>query len=280
MATVNTLNSASEGLQVMSTTTLAAGLEVVELGKTYKRRAQNKTTSQRVLDNVSLTVRAGEFVTLIGHSGCGKTTLLNCVAGLTDFNDGQIRMHGKAITGPGPDRAVVFQHASLLPWRTIERNVAYGLELRRQMSSAEIKLRVASAIELVGLSGYASHYPHEVSGGMQQRVNLARALAVEPDLVLMDEPFGALDAMTKESLQDQLMALADREKRTTIFVTHDIHEAVYLADRVVLMTPKPGRISREVVVPFGRNRTRELTETKEFNDLVRELRDLLTESEH
>ncbi|GGF31779.1 ABC transporter ATP-binding protein [Subtercola lobariae] len=263
----------------MSTTAPAAGLEVVDLGKTYKRRGQKASTSQRVLDNVSLSVEAGEFVTLIGHSGCGKTTLLNCVAGLTDFNDGQIRMHGKPIQGPGPDRAVVFQHASLLPWRTIERNVAYGLELRRQMSSAEIKQRVASAIELVGLSGYASHYPHEVSGGMQQRVNLARALAVEPDLVLMDEPFGALDAMTKESLQDQLMALADREKRTTIFVTHDIHEAVYLADRVVLMTPKPGKISKQVVVPFGRNRTRALTETREFNDLVRELRELLTESE-
>jgi NitT/TauT family transport system ATP-binding protein len=228
-----------------------------------------------VLDDVSFTVGAGEVVAIVGPSGCGKSTLLNCIAGLTSFDRGKIVVDGEEVTGPGFERAVVFQHASLLPWRTIKRNIAYGLELRRDVSKAEISARADEVIELVGLDGFASHYPHEVSGGMQQRTNLARALAVDPALMLMDEPFGALDALTKEMLQDELAALATRLSRTTVFITHDISEAVFLGDVVYVMSRRPGRIEARIPVPLKRPRERAVTTTPEFEAIVAELRRLL-----
>ncbi|MEN3279040.1 MAG: NitT/TauT family transport system ATP-binding protein [Solirubrobacteraceae bacterium] len=252
-----------------------AFLRVAHLDKTFTRRVNREEQHLKVLDDVSLDAARGEFVTVIGPSGCGKSTLLNCVAGLTDYDGGTIDLDGVAIAGPGADRAVVFQQASLLPWRTVQRNVAYGLELRRELSSHEIAERVAAVLELVGLKGFEAHFPHEISGGMQQRTNLARALAVDPKLVLMDEPFGALDALTKETLQDELSALAGHIERTTVFITHDIDEAVYLGDKVIVMTPRPGRILAQIDVPFARPRARSVTETERFNQLVHELRALL-----
>jgi NitT/TauT family transport system ATP-binding protein len=242
-------------------------LEIENLSKTFARRRRGGD-EQLVLDSIDLSAAQSEFITVIGPSGCGKSTLLNCIAGLTTYDSGRLTVDGREVHGPGPDRAVVFQHASLLPWRTIERNVAYGLE-------SEISARVKETLELVGLTGFGSHYPHEVSGGMQQRSNLARALAVHPELMLMDEPFGALDALTKERLQDELSALAARLKRTTVFITHDIGEAVFLGDTVYVMSARPGRIDARIEVPFARPRAREVTTTPEFEAIVTDLRSRL-----
>jgi NitT/TauT family transport system ATP-binding protein len=248
-------------------------LRVTGVNKTFVRGKHRPPLE--VLRDVSFTAEAGEFVTVIGPSGCGKSTLLGAIAGLTPIDSGEIHFAQRPITGPGPERAVVFQHASLLPWRTIASNIAYGLELRRVVSHEEIEERVAQAVRLVGLAGFESHYPREVSGGMQQRTNLARALAVDPQLVLMDEPFGALDALTKETLQDELSQLAAQTRRSTLFITHDIGEAVLLADQILVMGTAPGRVIRALRVPFPRPRDRSLVEGAEFKSLVRELRELL-----
>jgi NitT/TauT family transport system ATP-binding protein len=253
-------------------------LQVVGVEKSFVRKARGKAQTLRVLDGVSFDAAAGSFITIIGPSGCGKTTLLNAIAGLTDYDGGTIRLDGAEIKGPGLDRSVVFQHASLLPWRTVARNVAYGLELRRELGKAEIKERVAYAIALVGLAGFEDHYPHEISGGMQQRANLARALAADPKLILMDEPFGALDALTKETLQGELSTLVERTAQTIVFITHDIQEAAYLGDRVLVMVANPGRFVADITVPFGRPRSRDVTETPEFARLVHELRVLLLDA--
>jgi NitT/TauT family transport system ATP-binding protein len=247
-------------------------LQVVGLGKSFTRQRGRRSEVMQVLDDINLEARRSEFITVIGPSGCGKSTLLNCIAGLTSFDAGSIMVDGNEVNGPGFERAVVFQHASLLPWRTIKRNVSYGLELRRDLSKSEISARADYVIELVGLEGFASHYPHEVSGGMQQRTNLARALAVDPALMLMDEPFGALDALTKEMLQDELSALATRMNRTTVFITHDIGEAVFLGDVVYVMSRRPGRIEARIPVPLARPRERAVTTTPEFEAIVTDLR--------
>ena len=258
-----------------SATSSAVFLAVKNLSMTFESPSRSGGDSLTVLDGLDLTVAPGEFVTIIGPSGCGKTTLLNCVAGLSTPTGGTMYLDGVELRGPGPDRAVVFQQASLLPWRTVARNVAYGLELRRELRRAEIAERVRRAIELVGLKGFEHHYPHQISGGMQQRVNLARALVIEPKLVLMDEPFGALDALTREMLQDELSALAGSVQRATLFVTHDIEEAVFLGDRVVAMSRAPGRIIANIGVPFERPRSRDVGDLAEFKEIVRELRRLL-----
>jgi NitT/TauT family transport system ATP-binding protein len=256
-------------------TTPAVFLAVEGLSMTFESPSRSGGDSLTVLDGLDLTVAPGEFVTIIGPSGCGKTTLLNCVAGLSMPTGGRMYLDGVELRGPGPDRAVVFQQPSLLPWRTVARNVAYGLELRRELRRSEISERVRRAIELVGLKGFEHHYPHQISGGMQQRVNLARALVVEPKLVLMDEPFGALDALTREMLQDELAALAGTVQRATLFVTHDIEEAVFLGDRVVAMSRAPGRIIANIDVPFERPRSRDVGDLPAFKEIVRELRRLL-----
>jgi NitT/TauT family transport system ATP-binding protein len=213
-------------------------------------------TGRRVLavDHLDLQIKEGEFLAICGPSGCGKTTFLNAVDGLLPINGGQIRLDGKVITKPGHDRAMVFQNASLLPWRTVSKNVAYGLELRGA-SRKEIRERVGHFVHLVGLDGFEEAYPHELSGGMQQRCNLARALAADPEILLMDEPFAALDAQTREFMQQELLKVWNQTRKTVLFITHQIDEAIFLADRVVVMTARPGRIKAVFDIDIPRPRT-------------------------
>ena len=206
------------------------------------------------VNGVNLEVRTGEFVAIVGPSGCGKTTFLNAIDGLLPNSDGSLTLNGKPITRPGPDRAMVFQQASLLPWRTVLGNVVYGLELQRRMPAAEARDRAQHFISLVGLSGFESSYPLELSGGMQQRVNLARALATDPDMLLLDEPFASLDAQTREFMQLELLKVWAQTSKTALFVTHDIKEAIYLADRVVVFTARPGRVKQTLEIDLRRPR--------------------------
>jgi NitT/TauT family transport system ATP-binding protein len=213
-------------------------------------------TGRRVLavDHLNLQIHEGEFLAICGPSGCGKTTFLNAVDGLLPINSGEIRLDDRVITKPGHDRAMVFQQASLLPWRTVFKNVAYGLELRGQ-TGKEARERVQRFISLVGLEGFEEAYPHELSGGMQQRANLARALAADPEILLMDEPFAALDAQTREFMQQELLRIWNADRKTVLFITHQIDEAIFLADRVVVMTARPGRVKAifDIDIPRPRN---------------------------
>jgi ABC-type nitrate/sulfonate/bicarbonate transport system ATPase subunit len=206
------------------------------------------------VDRISLDVRSGEFVSLLGPSGCGKTTFLNAVDGLLPITGGSLTINDSPITGPGRDRAVVFQQPSLLPWRSVLDNVTYGLEIQHQCSKSEARDRAQDLIGMVGLDGFQQSYPLELSGGMQQRVNLARALATDPDVLLMDEPFGALDAQIREVMQRELLKIWARTNKTVLFVTHDIKEAIYLADRVVVFTARPGRIKQNLEIELPRPR--------------------------
>jgi len=226
-------------------------IEVDRLSKTFPGRTGDGAVE--ALKDVSLTIRDGEFLTVLGPSGCGKTTLLRIMAGLESHDSGEIRVDGKAITGPGPDRAMVFQSFALLPWATIIANVAFGLELRG-VAKSEREARAEQLIKLVGLSGFEKKLPGQLSGGMQQRVGLARALAVDPKILLMDEPFGALDEQTRRLLQEELLAIWEQSRKTVLFITHSMEEAVLLGDRVVLMSPRPGRIVDIVEVPLARPR--------------------------
>ena len=218
------------------------------------RRYRDRSGGLRdALSEVSLEVEAGEFVCLLGPSGCGKTTLLNLVAGFDRPTSGRILVHGSEVKGPDPSRMCIFQSYALYPWRSVLGNVEYGLEVRG-VPRAERK-RVAEAyLRLVGLESFPAHHPHQLSGGMQQRVALARALAVDPEILLMDEPFGALDALTRMRLQDEMARIALERAKTILFVTHDVEESVFLADRIVVMAPAPGRVQR--IIPVGLKRPR------------------------
>ncbi|MCB5164447.1 ABC transporter ATP-binding protein [Streptomyces bambusae] len=202
------------------------------------------------LDGIDLEIRSGEFLVVVGPSGCGKSTLLDLLGGLSRPTGGRILLDGKPVTGPGLDRGIVFQQYALLPWRTAQGNVEFGLEAtgvpRRQRGA-----RAREFLDLVGLSGFEDRHPHELSGGMRQRVAIARALAYDPDVLLMDEPFAALDAQTRESLQDELRRIWQSTGKTVVFITHGIEEAVYLGQRVAVMTSRPGRIKEVVPVSFG-----------------------------
>jgi NitT/TauT family transport system ATP-binding protein len=204
---------------------------------------------------LSLAVRNQEILCIVGPSGCGKTTLLRCIAGLTDINDGKLLVAGSPVAGPPDGVAMVFQHFGLLPWKTVYDNAAFGLAMAGA-PAARIKERVAHYLDLVGLTGFERHYPYQLSGGMQQRVGLVRALAINPSILLMDEPFAALDAQTREILQDELLQLMQRpdERKTMVFITHSIDEAILLGDRVVVMTARPGRIKEMIDMPFARPR--------------------------
>ena len=219
------------------------------------------------LVNVSLSVSDGEFVAVVGPSGCGKTSLMNIVAGLLPYDEGTVSIDGRKVTGPGVDRAVVFQHSSLLPWRTITGNIRYGMEMQKRFDAATMRTRADHFVKLVGLSGFENHYPSELSGGMQQRVNLARALAADPVVLLMDEPFAALDAQTREFMQAELLKIWAQAKKTVLFITHQINEAVYLADRVIVMSARPGRIKGTFDIPFSRPRGLELKRDPRFLEL-------------
>ena len=206
----------------------------------------------QALKGVDLGFPEGRMTTILGPSGCGKTTLLKIVAGLLEPTEGEILISGKPVTGPGPECALVFQDFALMPWATVSRNVAFGLELRG-VSRVEREQAARTYIDKVGLSGFENHYPHELSGGMKQRVGLARALAVDAKILLMDEPFSAVDEQTRRQFQEDLLLLLSVEKKTVIFVTHSIEEAVYVSDRIVLLSPRPGRISKIFHPAIDRN---------------------------
>jgi NitT/TauT family transport system ATP-binding protein len=220
----------------------------------------------RALQNFDIDVAEGEFLSIVGPSGCGKSTFLNVLLGLIPPDSGDLRLRDKSVAGPGTDRAMVFQEFGLLPWRTVEANVELGLELKR-MPVPERRVVSQRLIAMVGLSGFETHYPHELSGGMKQRVGIARALATDPDVLLMDEPFAALDAQTRDLMQVELLRIWQAAKKTVLFVTHQIDEAIFLSDRVVVMTRRPGRTKRIFSVPLERPRDYEMRATPEFNEL-------------
>ena len=239
----------------------------------------NERTQQalRVLDGIDLQVAEGELVSIVGPSGCGKTTFLNAVDGLVRPTGGEIRVDGRVVDRPGPDRAFVFQHDSLFPWRTVTQNVSYGLELQGRFGTPEVRDRAQRLIELVGLKGFEGHYPHELSGGMRQRVNIARALAVEPELLLLDEPFAALDAQTREFMQYELMRILARAKSTALFITHQISEAIFLSNRIVVFSARPARVKDIVAVDLPPARTLDMKHTAEFVALERRIWRLIEE---
>jgi NitT/TauT family transport system ATP-binding protein len=224
------------------------------------------------LDGVNLTVRTSEFICLLGTSGCGKTTLLKAVAGLESLDAGAVRIDGLPVRGPGPDRAMVFQNFALLPWADVTTNVAFGLELRG-IAREEREDVARQLIRAIGLEGFERHHPRQLSGGMQQRVGLARALAVDPAILLMDEPFGAVDEQTRRLLQEDLLRLLERARKSVLFVTHSMDEAVRLGDRVALMTPRPGRILETIDVDLPRPRPPDV----DRNPRVAELKEYLWE---
>lgn len=223
---------------------MSSRIELTGVRQTFQVRGDtDKQLHEFVaLDDVNLTIEAGEFITLVGPSGCGKSTVLDLVAGLTRPSAGQLTAGGVEITKPGLDRSVVFQQYTLLPWRTARGNVEFALEAKGGMSKAERRQRADEVLELVGLSDFADRHPHELSGGMKQRVAIARSLSYDPQVLLMDEPFGALDAQTRERLQEELVGIWKRTGTTIIFITHDIDEAVFLGQRVAVMSARPGRI--------------------------------------
>lgn len=228
------------------------------------------------LDRVNLEINEGEFISFLGPSGCGKTTFLNAIDGLVPVSDGEIRIDGQAITKPGKDRAMVFQSSALLPWRTVEGNVLYGLEMQGRADPAA-KKSVRELIKLVGLEGFEHRFPNELSGGMQQRVNIARAFATDPEILLLDEPFANLDAQTREFMQAELLRLWARTRKTAIFVTHNIAEAIYLSDRVAVFTARPGRIKSVVSIDLPRPRPLRVKRQVEFLQYEDQLWSLIEE---
>ena len=220
-----------------------------------------------VLRGINLAVERGEFIALVGPSGCGKTTFLRIVAGLEDATAGDVLLDGRAVREPGIDRGFVFQNDSLLPWRTVFANAVIGREVTGPITTAD-RDRTMELLRLVGLQGFEQYHPRQLSGGMRQRVNLARALAIDPEILLMDEPFAALDAQTREIMQTELLRIWERGQKTVLFVTHQIDEAVFLADRVLVFARRPGRLQAEIKVDLSRPRTLTMKRTSEFVTLV------------
>src|SRR5919112_2282536 len=235
-------------------------LEVHKLSKTYRQMGGNTTVA---IGELSCRIEPGEFVSFVGPSGCGKTTLLMSIAGLIAPSAGQVIIHGKEVSGPPPNLVLVFQdfNKSLFAWRSVLGNVRFGLEARAHRSPQE-EDKARSLIELVGLKGFENHYPWELSGGMQQRVAIARALAYEPEVLLMDEPFGSLDALTRLELEDTILQLWQELGTTIVFITHDIEEAVYLSDRIWLLSRRPSRIVEELPIDFARPRNQVITRSQ------------------
>jgi NitT/TauT family transport system ATP-binding protein len=226
----------------------------------------NGNAAVLALSDIDFEVRDNEFVTVIGPSGCGKTTLLRIIAGLIPYQQGEVSIDSRPVIGPGPERAVVFQNFALMPWADVLGNVTFGLEVRG-MAKGDAEARAKELIKLVGLEGFERRLPKELSGGMQQRVGLARALAVNPQILLMDEPFGALDEQTRRLLQEQLLQLWERERKTVVFITHSMEEAVMLGDRVMLMTPRPGKVKEMIEIPLKRPRSRDVEKSPAFVEI-------------
>jgi NitT/TauT family transport system ATP-binding protein len=245
-----------------------------EVSKTFGENGKGPGT--HALSNVELTIEEGEFACLLGPSGCGKSTVLSQIAGFDKPSSGEVLVNGRPVESPGPDRGVVFQEANLMPWLTVVRNVTFGPELRG-IRRADCATRARAHLEEVGLHGFEGHLPMELSGGMRQRVALARVLINDPSVLLMDEPFGALDAQTRMVLQELLLRLWERERKTVLFVTHDIEEAILLADRIHVMTRRPGTIKATIPVDLPRPRAYESTVEAEFAELKAEVLRLIRE---
>lgn len=239
-------------------------IEVKGVSKIYNN---NKKESIKVLENISFNVNKGEFICLLGPSGCGKTTLLNIVAGFEKPSEGYVKIDGKEIKHPSIRYVTIFQNYNLLPWRTVQGNVELGLESLGYDKRTREKI-AKDYIQLVGLSNFCKFYPYQLSGGMQQRVAIARALAVDPDVIFMDEPFGALDAITRIKMQNEISNIWKEKKKTILFVTHDIDEAIFLANRIIIMAPYPGRIKKIIDVPLGRERDRTSSDFFTMRDMV------------
>lgn len=260
------LSETSDGMSVTNVDTSPA----IELDGVSMVFQMSKGQPTHALDHIDLTVSDGEFVTVVGSSGCGKSTMLNLAAGLIEPTSGRVLVHGEMINGPGRDRSMVFQEDAVFPWYTVKRNIEYGLKVAK-LSPKQIDERVNRFLEITKLEDYALAYPRELSGGMRKRVDVARATVVEPEILLMDEPFAALDALTKQDLQVALLDIWGLQKMTIVFVTHDIEEALFMSDRVVMMSPRPGRIKQITKVPFERPRVIELKTDPLFQDMRREL---------
>jgi ABC-type nitrate/sulfonate/bicarbonate transport system ATPase subunit len=228
----------------------------------------------RVLDGVDVRVDAGELVTLVGASGCGKSTILAIVAGLVPATGGEVLLDGHAVQGPGPDRGLVFQSYTLYPWRTVRENVAFGLELQK-LGKRDIRERVDRYLEVMGLTAFADALPRALSGGMKQRTAIARALATGPEVLLLDEPFGALDSQTRGVMQEFLLDVWRETGTTILLVTHDVEEAVFLSERIYVLSSHPGRVVEEITVPFGPDRTHAVLRDPRCHDLVAHVRDRL-----
>ena len=251
-------------------------IELASVSKTYRSRHGDLV---RAVEDVALEIKEKEFVSLVGPSGCGKSTLLRLVSGLTPPTRGAVRIRGHEVRGPFPDVGFVFQSAVLLPWRTVLDNILFSIEmlgLRRD----EHRARAQGLVELAGLAGFERKYPWELSGGMQQRVAICRALVHDPSLLLMDEPFGALDAMTREEMGLELLRIWEERRKTILFVTHSIPEAILLADRVVVMTARPGRLARVLDITLPRPRTVDVEFTPRFKELSDEIRGLIFARSH
>lgn len=245
-------------------------IEVRDLGVIF---GEDETAVEAVTQ-VSMTVKPGEFVSLIGPSGCGKSTLLNIAAGFVQPSSGTVLIDGKPIERPGADRGVVFQQYSLFPWLTVRQNVEFGLRMQN-MPSGPRETAARTLLGLAGLLAFENHYPDQLSGGMKQRVGIVRALATSPQVLLMDEPFGALDAQTRVVMQEILTNMWQQFRISVLFITHDIEEAIFLSDKVYVMTARPGRIKAEIAVPLARPRTAEMTASAEFTGMVQRLRSLI-----
>lgn len=243
-------------------------IDIRHVGKVFGGKGGDSAVI--ALDDVNLTIRKGEFISLLGPSGCGKSTLLSIVAGFQGVSSGKIEQNGRPILRPEPSRTVVFQDYALFGWMTVQQNVEFGLKAKG-MAKRDRAAIARELIALVRLSGFEDKYPHQISGGMKQRAAIARALAPDPDILLMDEPFGALDAQTRVLLQEEIARISSEAGKTVLFVTHGIDEAVFLADRVVVMSPRPGRVRQEVNVPLPRPRTAEMRSDPWFVQTVNEL---------
>jgi NitT/TauT family transport system ATP-binding protein len=253
---------------------MSARLQLNGISKQFPDK--NNVRIHDVLDAVSFSADPGEFISLIGPSGCGKTTLLRIVHGLERASAGVVTCEGRVITAPDLRRAFVFQHFNLFPWRTVEENIGFGLEVRGD-TRRDQQDRIDDMLRLVGLDGFGRHYPHEISGGMQQRVGIARALILDPAILLMDEPFGALDAITREKLQRDISDILAKQPKTTLFVTHNMDEAIYFSDRILVFGTNPGRIVEEVKVMLDRPRQADLVRaSREFAEIREHLWSLLS----
>ncbi|WP_068619829.1 ABC transporter ATP-binding protein [Paenibacillus tuaregi] len=264
----------------MSSTALSIKISIQDVNKSFRIKRntdQSRDSSEPViaLQNINLDIHPGEFMVIVGPSGCGKSTLLDLVAGLTKPSSGQVLLDGRPITGPDLDRGIVFQQYALFPWKTALANVEFGLEAKGVPRKERRKLAL-EYIQLVGLAGFEHRYPHELSGGMKQRIAIARSLAYDPDVLLMDEPFAALDAQTRETLQSELLRIWEATGKTILFITHGIEEAVYLGQRVAVMTSRPGRIKEVIAVPFeSRTSEEDLRAHPDFVRVRHQIWDLL-----